>query len=105
MSGIEAVRKIVETEGQARRMIEESKMRAEQIISKAHQEAEMLRQEAVSSAQKEREEILRTARERAEEDAARSDVETQQLLENYRKLAVIRKQGAVDKAVELVLNA
>ena len=105
MSGIEAVKKIVETEGQARRMIEDGKIRVEQLIVKARQEGEMLRQEAVSSAQKQREEILRTAREKAQSDAARSDVETQQLLDNYRKLAATRKDAAVDKAVELILNA
>ena len=105
MSGIDAVRKIVETESQARRIIDEAKMNGEQIIAKARQEAEMMRQEAISGAQNQREEILRDAREKAEADAQRSDVETQQLLENYRKLAVARKEGAVDKAVELVLNA
>ena len=105
MSGIEAVRKIVETEGQARKMIEEGKIRAEQLIVKARQEGELLRQEAVSSAQKQREEILRTAKEKAQSDAARSDIETQQLLDNYRKLAASRKGDAVDKAVELILTA
>ena len=105
MSGIEAVRKIVETEGQARRMIEEGKIHAEQLIVKARQEGEMLRQEAVSSAQTQREEILRTAREKAESDATRSDIETEQLLNSYRKLAASKKGDAVDKAVELILNA
>ena len=105
MSGIDAVRKIVETESQARRIIDEAKIRGEQIIGKARQEAEMMRGEAVSSAQKQREEILRVAREKAEAEAQRSDVETQLLLENYRKLAMARKDDAVDKAIELILNA
>ena len=105
LSGIDAVKKIVETEGQARRMVDESKARAQQIISKAHQEADLLRQEATSSAQKQREEILRDAREKAESEARQSDVETQQLLANYRKLAEARKDDAANKAVDLVLNA
>jgi vacuolar-type H+-ATPase subunit H len=105
LSGIDAVKKIVETEGQARRIVDESKARAQQIISKAHQEADMLRQEATSSAQKQREEILRDAKEKAEAEARQSDVETQQLLANYRKLAEARKDDAANKAVELVLNA
>jgi vacuolar-type H+-ATPase subunit H len=105
LSGIDAVRKIVETEGQARRIVDESKARAQQMISKAHQEAEMLREEAVSSAQKQREEILGQAREKAEAEARQSDIETEQLIANYRKLAEARKDDAADKAVELVLGA
>ena len=105
LSGIDAVKKIVETEGQARRIVDESKARAQQIISKAHQEADLLRQEAASSAQKHREEILRDAKEKAESEARQSDVETQQLLANYRKLAEARKEDVANKAVELVLNA
>ena len=105
LSGIDAVRKIVETESQARKIIDEAKTTGEQIIAKARQEAEMMRQEAISSAQRKREEILREAREKAEAEAERSDVETQQLLENYRKLAVARKGDAVNKAVDLILNA
>jgi len=105
LSGIDAVKKIVETEGQARRIVDESKARAQQIVSKAHQEADMLRQEAISSAQEQREGILRDAKEKAESEARQSDVETQQLLANYRKLAEARKDDAANKAVELVLNA
>jgi ATP synthase H subunit len=105
LSGIDAVRKIVETEGQARRIVDESKTRAQQIISKAHQEAELLREEALSSAQKQREEILGQAREKAEAEARQSDIETEQLVASYRKLAEARKDDAADKAVELVLGA
>jgi vacuolar-type H+-ATPase subunit H len=105
LSGIDAVKKIVETEGQARKTVEDAKARAEQIISQAHRESEMLRQEAVSSAQKQREEILQQAREKAGAEARQSDVETQQLLFNYRKLAEARKDDAADKGVELILNA
>ncbi len=104
MSGIDAVRKIVETEGQARRIVDEAKVRAQQIIAQTSQEAEMLRQEALSSAQKQREEILGMAKEKAEAEARQSDVETEQLLKNYRKLAEARKDDAVSKALELILS-
>lgn len=105
MSGIEAVRKIVETEGQARSIVDEAKSKAQQNVTQAHQEAEILRQESVSSAQKKREEILHLAKEKAEAEARQSDVETQQQLQNYRKLAEARKDDATNKAVELILNA
>ncbi len=105
LSGMDAVRKIVETEGQARKVVEDAKTRAQQIISQAHQEAEMLRQEAISSAQKQREEILQNAKEKSEAEARQSDVETEQLLVNYRKLAEARKDDAVRKALDLILNS
>ena len=105
MSGIDEVKKIVETEGQARRIVDEAKAKAQQMISKAQEEAEMMRQEAVSSAQQQREEILRLARDKAEAEARQSDVETEQLLANYRKLATERKADAVSKAVDLILSA
>ncbi len=105
LSGIDAVRRIVETEGRARKLVEDAKARAQQIISQAHHEAEMLRQEAVSSAQKQREEILQDAKEKAEAEARQSEIETQQLLVNYRKLAEARKGDAVRKALELILNS
>jgi V/A-type H+/Na+-transporting ATPase subunit G/H len=105
LSGLDAVKKIVETEAQARRSVDEAKTKAQQIIARAHEEAEMLRKEAVSSAQAQREELLRAAREKAEADAKQSDVETEQLLKNYQKLAQSRSASAVDKAVELILTA
>ncbi len=105
MSGIDAVKKIVETEGQARKIVEDSKARAQQIISQAHHEAGLLIQEAVSSAQKQREQILLEAKQRADAEARQSDIETQQQLENYRRLAESRKDDAANKAVELILNA
>ena len=105
MSGIDAVRRIVETEGQARKIVEDAKTRAQQIISQAQQEGEMLRQEAMSSAQKNREEILAQARLQAENEARKSDAETQQLLVNYQKLAQTRKDDAVQKALELILSS
>jgi vacuolar-type H+-ATPase subunit H len=105
LSGIDAVKRIVETEGQARKSVDDAKAQAEQVIAKAHEEAEMLRQEAISSAQKQREETLRQAREKAEAEARQSDVETRQLLANYAKLGEARKGDAVNKAVELILSA
>jgi V/A-type H+/Na+-transporting ATPase subunit G/H len=105
LSGLDAVKKIVETEAQARRIVDEAKVKAQQIIARTHEEAEMLRKEAVSSAQAQREELLRIAREKAEADARQSDVETVQLLKNYQKLADERSASAIDKAVELILNA
>jgi len=65
----------------------------------------MLRQEAVSSVQKQHEEILQDAKEKAEAEARQSDIETQQLLVNYRKVAEARKDDAVRKALELILNS
>ena len=105
MSGLDAVKKIVGTEAEARRIVDEAKARAQEIIAWAHDEAKMLIGEAVSSAQKQREEVLRLAREKAEADARQSDVETEQLLKNYQKLADARSSGAVEKAVDLILNA
>lgn len=105
MSGLEAVKKIVETEAQARRTVDEAKTRARQIIARAHDEAEMLRQEAVSSAQKRREELLQAARQKAEAEARQSDIETEQLLSSYAKLAEAKSTSAADKAIELILNA
>jgi vacuolar-type H+-ATPase subunit H len=64
LSGIEAVRKIVETEAQAKRIVEEAESRAQEIL----------------------------------------DVETDSLLENYKKLFENRKDAAAKKAVELILG-
>ena len=105
MSGLEAVKKIVETEGQARRIVEEAKAKSLQIIARARDEAEMMRQESISSAQQRREQILKDARQHAEEEAHQSDLETEKLLSDYRRLSQQRKDDAVAKAVELVLNS
>ena len=105
MSGMDAVKKIVQTEGQARSIVKEAKAKAEQIISQAHKEADRIRQEAISQAQQQRDEILKAAKEKAEAEARQSDIETEQILENYRKLSEERKAAAVNKAVELVLSA
>ncbi len=105
MSGIEAVKKIVETEGQARQIVDEASAKAQQIISEARGQAERIRQEAIVLAQKRREEILREAKERAEAEAHQSDRETTQILDTYQKLSEERKATAISKAVELILNA
>ena len=104
MSGIEAVKRIVETEAKARTIVEESRVRAQQILSQASQETENVRQHVLSGAKARREEILQSARENAESEAGKSDVETTQQLEGYRKAFEGRKELAVKKAVELVLR-
>ena len=105
MSGLDAVKKIVETEGQARRNIEEAKARAQQIIAKAHEEAEMIRKEYISSAQQRRDEMIKMAREKAEGEARQSDMETDTLLQSYQRLSESRKADAIAKAVDLVLSS
>ena len=105
MSGIDAVKKIVETEAQARRIVNEASTRAQQIISETRERAERIRQEAIARAQQQREEILREAKSKAEAEALQSDKETEQILKTYRKLSEERKSAAVSKAVELILNA
>jgi vacuolar-type H+-ATPase subunit H len=104
LSGIEAVKRIVETEAKARTIVEESRVRAQQILSQASQETENVRQHVLSSAKARREEILQTGREHAESEAGKSDAETTQQLEGYRKAFEGRKELAVKKAVELVLR-
>jgi vacuolar-type H+-ATPase subunit H len=103
LSGIEAVRKIVETEGQAKRIVEEAVSRAEEILARASEEAKKLRQTATAEAEQRKVQMLRETREKAEADARSSDVETDSLLENYKKLFDDRKDIAARKAVELVL--
>ena len=105
MSGIDAVKKIVETEAQARRIVDEASAKAQQIISESREQAERIRQEAIARAQQQREEILREAKNKAEAEALQSDRETEKILDTYRKLSEERKASAVSKAVELILNA
>ena len=105
MSGIDAVKKIVETEAQARRIVDEASEKAQQIISQTREQAERIRQEAIARAQQQREEILREAKNKAEAEALQSDKETEQILDTYGKLLGERKAAAVSKAVELILNA
>lgn len=105
MSGIEAVRKIVGTESQARKIVEDASRKAQQIVSDARQEADKIRQGAKARAEKQGAEILSQARAQAEGEAQKSDVETEQLMEKNRQLGEQRKDAAVRKAVELVLGA
>jgi vacuolar-type H+-ATPase subunit H len=105
LSGIEAVRKIVETEAQAKQIVEEAKSRAQEILAHASEQAQEVRQTSTTEAERRRVQMLRETREKAEADARSSDVETDSLLENYKKLFENRKDVAVKKAVELVLGA
>jgi V/A-type H+-transporting ATPase subunit G/H len=104
LSGIEAVRKIVETETQAKRIVEEAQSKAEEILAHASQEAQKIRQTSTSEAEQRKTQMLRETREKAEADARSSDVETDTLVENYKKLFEDRKDVAAKKAVELVLG-
>ena len=104
MSGIDAVKKIVETEAQARRIVDEAATKAQKVISETREQAERIRQEAVASAQGHREGILREAKEKAEAEAHQSDQETEQILDTYEKLSSERKAAAVSKAMALILN-
>ena len=94
MSGIEAVRKIVETEGQAKRIVDEAQLRAEEILVRASEEAQKFRQTSTDEAEERKVQMLRETREKAEADARSSDVETDSLLENYKKLFEDRKEVA-----------
>jgi len=105
LSGIDAVKKIVETEAQARRIVDEASAKAKQIISESREQAERIRQEATARAQQQREEMHSGAKSKAEAEALQSDKETEQILNSYRKLSEERKTTAVSKAVELILNA
>ncbi len=104
LSGIDAVKKIVQTEAQARRIVEEANARAQEILSRASQETEKIRQDVLSSARTQREEILAAARAEAEAEAAKADVNTTQQLESFQKAFETRKEHAVAKAVELILG-
>ena len=104
MSGIDAVKKIVQTEGQARRIVEEAKAKGQEITSRAREDADRIRQEAIAQAQQQKELILKAAREKAEAEARQSDLETERILESNSKLSEERKASAVDKAVELILG-
>jgi vacuolar-type H+-ATPase subunit H len=104
LSGIEAVRRIVETEAQAKRIIEDAKLKAKEVLESASAEAQRVRQMAISSADQDKARILKEAREKAEADARSSDEETSSLLENYKKLFANGKEVAVKQAVELILG-
>jgi V/A-type H+-transporting ATPase subunit G/H len=104
LSGIEAVRKIVETETQAKRIVEEAQSKAEEILAHASEEAQKIRQTSTAEAEQRKAQMLRETREKAEADARSSDVETDSLLENYSRLFEDRKDVATKKAFELVLG-
>ncbi len=105
LSGIEAVRKIVETEAQAKRIVEEAESRAQEILAHASEEAQKVRQTSTAEAEQRKVQMLRETRDRAEADARNSDAETDSQLENYKKLFETRKDTAAKKAVELVLGS
>ena len=104
MSGIDAVKRIVETEAQARKIVEESKTKAQDVLIRATKDAETARQGILAQAQRKREEILSMAKVDAEAEADRSDVDTEQLLAGYQKAFQARKSEAVEKAVQLILR-
>ncbi len=104
LSGIDAVKRIVEIEAQARKILEEAKSRSQDIVSQASQESERARQEVLEEARQQREQILTQARAEAEAEASKSDIETSQLLESFQRTFNERKQTAVQKAVELILR-
>jgi vacuolar-type H+-ATPase subunit H len=102
LSGIEAVRKIVETEAQAKQIVEDAKSKAVEILARGSQEAQNVRHTSTAEAEQRKAQMLRETREKAEADARNSDVETDTLLETYKKLFEDRKDVAAKKAVELV---
>jgi vacuolar-type H+-ATPase subunit H len=104
LSGIEAVRKIVETEAQAKRIVEEAGTRAREILENASEEGQRVRQTAISQAEKRKAQLLVETRDQAETDAKNSDMETDSQLESFEKLFRSRKDAAVKKAVDLILG-
>ena len=104
MSGIEAVRKIVETEAQAKRIVEDARTRARDILESASEESERARRAAIAQAEKRKAQLLIETRDQAETDAKNSDLETDSQLESFEKLFRSRKDAAVKKAVDLILG-
>jgi len=104
LSGIDAVKRIVETEAQARNIVEEAKDMSQDILTRASKDAEIAKQEVLAKARKEREDLLSRARMEAEAEAAKSDTDTDQLLATYQKAFQNRKDAAVERALELVLR-
>ncbi len=104
LSGIDAVKRIVETEAKARKIVEDSKARAQDILQKASKDIEAARAAILEQAQRQRDEILSKAKVEAEADAGRSDVDTDQMLANYEKAFRSRKDDAVEKTVQLTLR-
>jgi len=104
LSGIDAVKRIVETEAKARKIVEDSKTKAQDILQKASKDIEAARAAILEQAQRQRDEILSKAKVEAEADAGRSDVDTDQMLANYEKAFRSRKDDAVEKTVQLTLR-
>jgi len=104
LSGIEAVRKIVETEAQAKRIIEDAKKKAKEVLESASEDGQKLRQTAISQAERRKAQLLVETRDQAETDAKNSDMETDSQLESFEKLFSSRKDAAVRKAVDLILG-
>jgi len=104
LSGIDAVKKIVETEAQARNIVEKAKNVSQDILTGASKDAETAKQEVLAEARKDRDDILSRARMEAEAEASKSDTETDQLLASYQKAFQNRKEAAVERALELILR-
>ena|SRR5689334_15336589 len=104
LSGIEAVRKIVETEAQAKRIVDEARTRAREILENTSEEAQKVRQTAIAQAEKRKAQLLVETRDQAETDAKNSDIETDSQLESFEKLFHSRKDAAVKKAVDLIVG-
>jgi vacuolar-type H+-ATPase subunit H len=104
LSGIEAVRKIVETEAQAKRIIEDARKKAKEVLENASEDGQKLRQTAISQAERRKAQFLVETRDQAETDAKNSDMETDSQLESFEKLFSSRKDAAVKKAVDLILG-
>ena len=104
LSGIEAVRKIVETEAQAKRTVEEARAKAREIVENASEQAKRIRQDAIAQAEKRKAQLLVETKDQAEIDAKNSDLETDSQLESFAKLFQSRKDAAVKKAVDLILG-
>jgi len=66
--------------------------------------ARKVRQASTAEAERRKVQMLRETREKAEADARSSDVETESLLENYKKLFENKKDAATKKAVDLILG-
>lgn len=79
MSGLEAVKRIVETEEQARRMLEEYKRKSQEIVSQARLDSDSTRKKLLEEAERTKNAILDKAQEdgvRASEEIRKSAEET-----------------------------
>jgi len=104
LSGIDAVKRIVETEAKARKIVEDAKTRAQEVLQKAARDVEAARQAILDQAQRQRDEVLSRAKIEAEAEAGKSDSDTEQTLAGYQKAFQARKDEAVDRAVQLIVR-